>query len=71
MIHFVAAHDGWPDSYVISSHHVWIPGSYETKRAAYYAFQFNPQEQAELRDRINVGEKRNITLDDLKKARKK
>ena len=27
--------------YVISSKGAWIPGIYETKKAAYYAFQFS------------------------------
>ena len=57
------------DSYVISSHGSWLPGAYATEAAARWALQFPDATLAELRDRVNVEEKRDITTDDLKAAR--
>ena len=49
MIHHVNGH------YVISAYEVWVPGSYESERAARYAFRFTNEEltaaQAEANER--------------------
>ena len=39
--------------YVISSHHVWLPGVYETRKAANYAFRFSDEELQKLQDSIS------------------
>ena len=57
--------------YVISSHGCWLPGVYETERAARFAFSFHADVLQSLTDRIcNVStENRLITSDDLKAAK--
>lgn len=50
---------------VISSHHVWLPGSYADVRAARYAFRFSDAVLSRLRDRVNRVDKRSITFEDL------
>lgn len=62
MIH--AADDG---TFVISSHQCWMPGVYESKQAARYAFQFS---DSALRKLQNDSEEGVITMDDLKRAKK-
>jgi hypothetical protein len=57
--------------YVISSRQVWLPGIYDSERAARYAFRFDDPTLAALNDRIChiKGENRLITMDDLRGAR--
>lgn len=60
-------------SFVIASGGMWLHGSYADERAAKYAFRFTDVELAELRDRIcrvDIGEGRNITFEDLQTYRK-
>ena len=58
------------NGYVISSHHVWLPGVYDTEKAARYAFRFPNETLEALSNRICHinGENRNITKDDLRKT---
>ncbi len=51
--------------YVISSHHAWLPGAYESERAARYAFRFSHEQLQKLQDSVNPGGI--ITLEMLKK----
>lgn len=61
------------NKFAISSHQVWMPGCYESKRAANYAFRFSDRE---LRTLQNMANERNggydgvITMNDLKEYRK-
>ena len=41
--------------YVISSHQVWLPGHYEDKKTANYAFRFSDEELKKLQDSVNPG----------------
>jgi len=60
------------EGYVISSHHKWLPGIYDSERAANYAFRFPIEILQNLTDKICSvpGESRFITMDDLRLARK-
>lgn len=49
--------------FVISSHCAWVPGVYEDRKAANYAFQFKNKDLQDLQDQIG---KRFITSKDLK-----
>jgi len=42
-------------TYVISSHQVWLPGSYASERAARYAFRFRHADLQALQDSVNPG----------------
>lgn len=56
------------DYYVISSHHVWRPGAYDSERTARYAFRFPDETLLRLQDRKNEqsgGAGGIITFDDL------
>jgi len=57
------------DGFVISSHQVWIPGVYDTKRTANYAFRFDDSDLQKLQD---VKNKTNdvITFKDLQNLKK-
>lgn len=39
--------------YVISSHEVWLPGCYESERAAKYAFRFSYEDLYNLQESVN------------------
>ena len=55
--------------YSISSRQVWVPGCYDTKRAARYAFRFSNAELEALQKRKNEengGTCGVITFEDLK-----
>jgi hypothetical protein len=57
--------------YVISSNNVWLPGSYESERAAKYAFKFSSRVLQRLQDKANEragGEGGVITFADLQDA---
>ena len=54
--------------YAISSGHMWLPGCYESKEAAHYAFQFDDQTLQDLQDSVNPGGI--ISMSMLKAARK-
>jgi hypothetical protein len=58
--------------FVIGSGGSWLPGAYQTRSAARYAFQFSDQELHELNERVCRfdGENRSITDDDLKTYRR-
>ena len=43
------------DHYVISSSHVWMPGAYDSERAAKYAFRFPDKVLRRLQDSVNPG----------------
>jgi hypothetical protein len=59
--------------YAISSHEVWLPGSYATEQAAKYAFRFDNAILQRLQDEVNNREpdisKRVITFEMLRAAR--
>jgi len=57
------------DGFVISSHGVWLPGVYESKRAARYAFRFMGKELEGLQSEKNKTTSI-ITFEDLKNIRK-
>jgi len=48
--------------YVIASHQVWRPGSYDSQQAARYAFRFSDDELAALQA---TKRQEAITMDDL------
>ncbi len=52
MIHFIKE----SKCYVISSRHVWIPGVYDKRSTAQFAFQFKDEELRKLQDSINPNE---------------
>lgn len=52
--------------YVISAYGVWLPGVYDTERAARYAFRFGDGQLRRLQDSIRPG---NITFELLKNLR--
>ena len=55
--------------YVIGANQVWLPGVYESKRAARFAFRFNDEELQDLQDMVNKragGVGGRITLEDLR-----
>jgi hypothetical protein len=64
MIHPTRSGDG----YVISSRGMWLPGVYETERAARYAFRFPDEVLQDLSERI-CRDGRVITSADLRAAR--
>lgn len=66
MMYYVKEHDSW----VISSGGSWLPGSFETKGAGHLAFRLNDSSLSMLNKKINIEEKRNITIDDVRKALK-
>ena len=57
-------------SYVISSNGVWLPGSYDSKKTANYAFRFKEVILYKLEQSINHNGKV-ITYEDLKESGKK
>lgn len=59
-------------TFTISSHGMWLPGIYASKRAARYAFRFSSLALNELQDRINHSDRGNrvITMDDLRELRR-
>ena len=57
-------------SYVISSNGVWLPGSYDSKKTANYAFRFKEAVLHKLEQSINHNGKV-ITYEDLKESGKK
>ena len=40
---------------MISTNHVWLPGSYESERAAKYAFRFRDEDLYDLQESVNPG----------------
>jgi hypothetical protein len=56
------------EGFSISSNEVWLPGIYETRAAARFAFQFPDRALQALSDRVCRidGEHRRITSDDLR-----
>lgn len=65
MIHF----SEMEGAFGISSHNVWRPGSYDSKRAANYAFRFSDEELQRLQDQKNKTS-RTITFEDLQQLAK-
>lgn len=58
--------------YAISGDHVWLPGCYESKRAARYAFRFCVDHQTQLRDEAIATNNGTITfamMQNMKKER--
>jgi hypothetical protein len=64
----VAIYNPDDDGFVISSHGVWMPGVYATRRAANYAFRFTDETLNKLQARANA-ERRFISFEDLQAAR--
>lgn len=59
-------------SFNISSGGTWLPGSFATKQAALYAFQFRVEDLQTLQEEANkTRESRSITMEDLQGWRKK
>lgn len=59
-------------SFVISSGGTRLPGSFATRQAALYAFQFRCEDLQALQDHANATrEPRNITMQDLQEWRRK
>jgi len=56
-------------SFVISSHQSWMPGCYNSKRAANYAFRFPDEVLSKLMDQA-IQAARVINFEDLQKTRK-
>lgn len=57
-------------AFVISSHQVWLPGCFESERAAKYAFRFSNEELQELQNAAcEKHPKRVITFNDLQVKR--
>lgn len=56
-------------TYVISAYGVWLPGAYDSQRAARYAFRFDYETLKKVRD--SAGPSRLITFDLLRKQRSK
>jgi len=56
-------------AWVVSAHQVWVPGSFETERAAKFTLRLTVDQQYALRDEINIKQDRLITWDDVKAAR--
>lgn len=66
------------NSFVISSNGVWLPGCYDSEKAAKYAFRFSYEDLQQLQNDVNDEEpdvtKRMISfemLQELAKQRKK
>lgn len=61
-------------TFVISSHEIWLPGSYADRRTAMYAFRFSNDILWNLQEKLNKEildpKERNITFEMLQKARK-
>jgi hypothetical protein len=55
--------------YVISSYHLWLPGVYEDRRTANYAFRFKNEQLQKLQDEKNKTSGV-ITFKDLRKLKK-
>lgn len=55
--------------YVISENQTWLPGNYSDLNAAVYAFQLTDKQLSELERRLNHGEQRPVTYEDLEEAR--
>jgi hypothetical protein len=58
------------DGFVISSGGTWLPGSYESERAARYAFRFSADDLQRLQDAANARGDGTITFADLQATRK-
>jgi hypothetical protein len=70
----MAIHAVKNNKFVISSHQVWMPGAYDNKKTARYAFQFPDEVLRKLQDNANInngGYDGVITLNDLQQAKKK
>lgn len=68
MIHYVNGH------YVISAYEVWVPGAYESERAARYAFRFTNEELTAAQDEANAragGVGGVITFEQLRETRRR
>jgi hypothetical protein len=57
------------EGFTISSRCQWRPGWYATRQAARWAYQFDDEVLARLRDRINRREQRPIRSEDLRVAK--
>jgi hypothetical protein len=55
--------------FVISSNGSWLPGSYATKEAARWAYQFSDEDLTAIQNRVNRKEQRPITTEDLREVR--
>lgn len=44
------------NGFVISSHGVWLPGCYDSERAAKYAFRFPDEDLQRLQGKVNARE---------------
>lgn len=73
MIHRIE--DEYGVRFCISAHRCWIPGAYDSERAARYAFRFRDEALIELRDKVcDENEdfcKRVITFEMLQEYRRK
>lgn len=67
MIHKIQ--DGTSICFVISSRQVWLPGSYESERAAKYAFRFKDEELSQLEENAIKNNNGTISFVDLQAYR--
>ena len=65
----MAVHKVEDGGFVISAYRQWIPGVYDTERAAKFALRLRVGQADHLRDKINVGEDRLITWEDIREYR--
>lgn len=68
MIHYVNGH------YLISAYEVWVPGAYESERAARYAFRFTNEELTAAQAAANAragGVGGVITFEQLRETRRR
>ncbi len=52
-IHKSVDEDSGKTIYCISSHRCWMPGCYDSERAAKYAFRFKDEDLRKLQDSVN------------------
>jgi hypothetical protein len=64
----MSIHQITPSQFVIGSGGMWLPGVYESRAAARYAFQFHDETLTRLQSSVNPGGV--ITMEMLKRARK-
>lgn len=56
-------------AWVVSAYQVWVPGAFETERAAKFVLRLSVDQQYALHRKVNLDEDRLITWDDVKSAR--
>ncbi len=65
----MAIHETKDGLFTISAQGVWLPGCYESKRAANFAFRISDEAKARLRDNACLNNDGVITWQDIKDYR--